>query len=337
MENDIEQEAFAAEATKVSESFASLFDSKDFDWLVANKPHFAHYTSIHALEKILESGEIWFSNPLFMNDYEEMRVGIKLARQIFLNSEEVMNACTTPERHQYCKKLFTDYYNDFDLNHAFNVYVFCLSQIDFKDTDGKLSMWRSYGSNGDGAAIVFNSAFINQTGGAYFIIAKVAYESPEKRIEILQQKLREWCAILKQLDLSDAQLITATYIFFQWCLVFALTTKHHGFIEESEWRIIYLPMIDSMKEQEKNFGYAIGVNGVEPKLKVPVRPYKDPKATWTFESIIDRIILGPSFSTLLAKKSVERMLNNLRPTLADKVVASTIPLRPQSRWFQSEL
>lgn len=33
----------------------------------------AHYTSLEVLEKIIQTEEIWFSNPLFMNDYEEVQ------------------------------------------------------------------------------------------------------------------------------------------------------------------------------------------------------------------------------------------------------------------------
>jgi hypothetical protein len=32
----------------------------------------AHYTTLEVLEKILGTNEIWFSNPLFMNDLEEV-------------------------------------------------------------------------------------------------------------------------------------------------------------------------------------------------------------------------------------------------------------------------
>jgi hypothetical protein len=35
--------------------------------------HLAHYTSLDVLEKITQTNEIWFSNPLFMNDHQEMR------------------------------------------------------------------------------------------------------------------------------------------------------------------------------------------------------------------------------------------------------------------------
>ena len=38
-----------------------------------------------------------------------------------------------------------------------DTYVFCLSEHAKDDTDGLLSMWRGYGGNGNGAAIVFDA------------------------------------------------------------------------------------------------------------------------------------------------------------------------------------
>ena len=41
-------------------------------------PLLAHYTSIRTLERIAQTGEIWFSNPLYMNDVDELRYGMNL-------------------------------------------------------------------------------------------------------------------------------------------------------------------------------------------------------------------------------------------------------------------
>jgi hypothetical protein len=43
----------------------------------------AHYTSVEVAEKILRDEEVWLSNPLYMNDLEEMRAGIGLGSQLF--------------------------------------------------------------------------------------------------------------------------------------------------------------------------------------------------------------------------------------------------------------
>jgi hypothetical protein len=62
---------------EIFEKFTSLFiDLDDFHYLLTNKPLLAHYTSIQVLEQIMRNDEMWFSNPLFMNDLQEMRYGI---------------------------------------------------------------------------------------------------------------------------------------------------------------------------------------------------------------------------------------------------------------------
>jgi hypothetical protein len=44
--------------------------------------HLAHYTSLEVLEKIMITDEIWFSNPLVMNDYTEVSRGLSEATRI---------------------------------------------------------------------------------------------------------------------------------------------------------------------------------------------------------------------------------------------------------------
>ena len=45
-------------------------------------PILAHYTSMKIVESILANDEIWFSNPLLMNDSEELRFGYIHGAQI---------------------------------------------------------------------------------------------------------------------------------------------------------------------------------------------------------------------------------------------------------------
>jgi len=57
--------------------FAPLYDDlRRDDAFDVKKPLLAHYTTVQVLEKILTTNELWFSNPLFMNDLEEVRFGI---------------------------------------------------------------------------------------------------------------------------------------------------------------------------------------------------------------------------------------------------------------------
>jgi hypothetical protein len=76
--------------------------------------------------------------------------------------------------------------------------------------------------------------------------------------------------------------------------------------------------------------YLNGPRGVEPKLKFKFEPR--PGVTpdlFSLDLILAAILLGPSTSTRLAVRSIERMLDLIeRPELKCKLLASSIPLRP---------
>ena len=125
--------------------FTPLYkDLRPEDAFNIKKPLLAHYTTIETLERILQSNEIWFSNPLFMNDLEEIRFGILEGNKLVMESEEIAKACGTKERGAAFRHFFNHYFGQFDTEHVLNTYVFCMSEHDRLDTDGLLSMWRGY-------------------------------------------------------------------------------------------------------------------------------------------------------------------------------------------------
>ena len=56
-------------------------------------PLLAHYTSIRTLERIAQTGQIWFSNPLYMNDVDELRYGINLGLHAVRSHPGLRTAC----------------------------------------------------------------------------------------------------------------------------------------------------------------------------------------------------------------------------------------------------
>jgi hypothetical protein len=158
--------------------FADLRDGGSFP---AKRPLLAHYTSIQALEAILRSNEVWFSNPLFMNDIEEVRFGINVGANLFLTSTELESACGNKERFNLLRSKFIQYYDAFVNEYVIDTYIFCLSEHVKDDTDGLLSMWRGYGGNGSGVAIVFDAGKLPVRDDAPLIIARVQYASTEER------------------------------------------------------------------------------------------------------------------------------------------------------------
>ena len=109
------------------------------------------------MESILETGRVWFSNPLFMNDHQEVRFGIREGHRLFFNMDLLKKAVSTDQRIGIVGNAFTTFFGNFDANEVFDTYVFCLSEHALSNMDGLLSMWRGYGNHGDGVALVFDS------------------------------------------------------------------------------------------------------------------------------------------------------------------------------------
>ena len=324
---------------EISKKFEALFDdlfSKDlFECEPGKKPFLAHYTSLKNLESILNTEELWFSNPLFMNDLEEVRFGVFNGMDLAVEDSEkiIENAFETADRYAIFKKAFNNCFDKFKSNDAFDTYVFCLSEHDQSNNDGLLSMWRGYGNHGNGAAIIFNSEQIKPIEDSPLVIIKVDYQPREIRLNNLKEIISSFTSIVEESLIDNDKIYIAAHYLFERIKYFALSEKHIGFSEEKEWRVIYDRNRDHDKKLDPMFSYVINNRGIEPKLKFKMAASKGITSDdFSFEKIIHSIILGPSLSSELTQKSVLRMLESEcmeKSYLKDKVFASTIPLRPE--------
>jgi hypothetical protein len=312
---------------EILELFSPLMvDLEDLAFVMERRPLLAHYTSLDVLEKIMRNGELWLSNPLAMNDLEEVRFGFLQGMKLVEQSEAVTRACKTSERAVNLRAAFAYYCKEFDEQHAFDTYVFCLTEHEPANKDGLLSMWRGYGGNGNGAALIFNSNFAIRNQNSPILISRVHYDTADGRILWINDRIDQWCWLLEKSGIPDDKLFLAAKSLFNFIKLFALKSKHDGFKEEREWRIIYLPERDTRQEAFK-LDYIIGKHGVEPKLRFEIKPI-DSTENWSFGDILDQIILGPSQSSWLARRGVERMLEIVgRTEFKKKLSVSGIPLR----------
>ncbi len=293
------------------------------------RPLLSHYTSVTVLEGMMANDEIWFSHPLYMNDLEELRFGMIEGANAFRNSAELKAAFTDEQLYDNLITHFNNLFIEFDLNHVFDTYIMCLAKHELDDRDGLLSMWRGYGAGGSGVAIVFDTSKINAVDESPFIIGAVRYETTANRLEWIGTKIKGIAEVVTGTAPTDRDLYCIAYHWIERLKVFSLFTKHKGFHEEQEWRIVYMNERDKEGKLKDMLGYAITPRGVEPKLKFKVKPLEGLFGEHlSLEGIIDRIILGPTTSTVIAANSVKRLLQQKgKPGLADKIVASTIPFR----------
>jgi len=294
------------------------------------RPLLAHYTSVTTLEQMLRTEEVWFSNPLYMNDWEELRFGMHVGAAKFRSHQALFDACETTENHTALISSFDQLFNEFDSKHAMDTYVLCLTEHCLQDTDGLLSMWRGYGANGGGVAVVFDTTKLRSDDKLPFIVSKVTYADQSTRIKWIEDKITSLALAISKHEKTQENLHAASYGWLERLKLFSLFTKHSGFSEEGEWRVVYLSDRDKEQRFTKMLGYTISNRGVEPKLKLKIKELRaDQDNALSLDTLIERIILGPSISTILAANSVRRMLElNQRASLAGKVVASSIPFRP---------
>ncbi|MCO5398419.1 DUF2971 domain-containing protein [Ralstonia soli] len=294
------------------------------------RPLLAHYTSISTLDAIMSNDEVWFSNPMFMNDVEELRFGMNEGLHALLRSETIRAACGDEPRYKALLDAFSGYFNRFAVEHAFDTYIVCLSKHEEpEDIDGRLSMWRGYGGNGDGAAIVFDVSKLAYNENSPLVLAPVDYLSTAKRREWITGKIDQAAGLIQAGAFPIEKLYLAAHALLERIKFFALFTKHDGFREEQEWRVVYMPERDKAGKLRDMFNYAVGPRGIEPKLRFKVGHIDGITAEdMSMEKVVKKIILGPSLSSDLAITAVKRMLTkNGKVELCDRVSASTTPYR----------
>jgi len=163
-------------------------------------------------------------------------------------------------------------------------------------------------------------------------IVPVEYLSNDDRLLRIDKIGQGVTEFLSPSGVSDDQMYLLAYAAFEMIKLNALSTKHTGFKEEREWRLVYQPERDEKGLLKPMLGYVNGPRGVETKLRLPIKHI--PGVTdkdLSLSKLIHSILLGPNAATPLAVRAVQRMLRSEavnKSELSDHVVGSSIPYRP---------
>jgi len=305
-------------------------DISSEDEFPSTRPLLAHYTSLANLENILRDDEVWLSNPLDMNDVEEIRFGVNHGMDIVHSHARLREVLGTDLRRQAFYQSLDQAYQEYGRDHVLDLYVMCFSFHDeTRDSDGRLSMWRGYGRNGRGAALVLDTSRVPVLEDSPLALAPVKYGTPNERRALIEKKVSEVTDFIKESAVSDEYVHALADALFKRICLFAIFSKHRGFIEEQEWRLVYFKDRDPSKFLEPFMSYFNGPDGIQPKLKLPASPIPGViHDGFRFADIIHRVIVGPTSSSLLARRSMERMLEKIgKSELKEKLCMSEIPFR----------
>ena len=291
-----------------------------------NNIRFVHYTTADAAMNILRSKEVWMRKTSCMNDYMEVKQGIDCLVKAYHSKVGEQLQATLNE---ICSGIADEIANLFDdwIPHFVNdTYIACLSEHKVtEDAHGRLSMWRAY-SQSTGVALVLNNApFLAYVGPSGVYSSPVAYlddEAFECELQRVVEGIRGNEAFLR--GQGRETLVGAVFNAFKCA---ALCTKHPGFIEEREWRAIYMPLMEKSPRVKICIEAVAGTPQTICKFSLMNSP-GDSVSGIELPELLDRIIVGPTkypeamfeaFTSLLAGAEVNDP--------ASRVHISGIPLR----------
>lgn len=296
------------------------------------EPKLVHYTSAQAALQILtaedDSGRcLWLRNATEMNDFSEVGFGQQMLINVLRDNEfqnSFLNACR--DVNPAIQNVFNLMGQEFETIKS-NTYLLSLSLHTGLELEiGLLSMWRAYGGPAN-ICLVFNSdAFVNDQDAYTVTLSPVQYNGA---IGVRQELTRIRDAMvthrdtLKQID-SNLVMYNLKYALD----VMLLSTKHPGFKEESEWRVIYRPPNYPIEPDVPS--KVVCINGiVQTVYYLPMKdiPEKNLKKA-NLNDLLHRVIIGPTPNPLVVQNAFVRLLKQAKVQDAEqRVVVSGIPLR----------
>ena len=285
-----------------------------------------HYTTTEAAVSILKSEKVWMRNAALMNDFREIQHGI-----------ECFEAACNAGAGSRLGDLLNEVHEGIaaEINHALRnwadqirkeTYLISLSEHEpAEDNTGKLSMWRAYGS-GRGVALVLNTtAFRSESEALGAYTSKVFYADAEiftAYFDALVTQLEANVAALRAL--SRQGVLDWMYVFYRATL---LSTKHPGFAEEKEWRVLFSPIEPSRGRIVKSSEI---IGGIFQKIYVlPLIDFPEENHIGAaLPGLLNRLIIGPtSYPFSIYQAFVDLLQEKGIDGAEGKVYASNIPLR----------
>ena len=293
---------------------------------VANETRFVHYTSADAAMSILRNKEVWMRQSSCMNDYLEVQYGLTLLQDTYYATAVGAAFQTALNRiFDGITKDVEQRFNSWRPHFALNTYFTCVSEhLSTEDAFGRLSMWRAYGDTTGVALVLDNSVFLTPAEGLKAYSSPVAYLNKQK-FETEFGRIAE--NIGKEAEFIRTQgreQITGRV--FNMLMFAALCTKHPGFAEEKEWRVVYCPSLEQSSHLTKELR---AVNGLPQCIyKIPLKDIPQAGYFGAIPKLIDRIIIGPTqYPRTLFEAFVELFGEAGVKDPHTKVCVSDIPLR----------
>lgn len=302
------------------------YEADKLSALIERSGHLVHYTSAETAASILKGRSVWMRNAVTMNDFSEVQYGLHCLHTAWKAESGRAFAAGIEQTHTGLIKEVEARFDAWQIDLKTNTYLTCLSEhLEEENQNGRLSMWRAYGGR-SGVALVLNLTpftVVDDKLTAYS--SPVAYETPESFSARLGQLGREFSANREFLrNINRQHMFDLVFMILRFS---ALCTKHPGFAEEREWRIIYSPNIASSEAIDRFVETVRGIPQVVYKLPLINDPERGLHGA-DLNSLVSRIIIGPTPDQVAVAQALQQLLTDGGVENAgDRIHISGIPLR----------
>ena len=207
-----------------------------------------------------------------------------------------------------------------------DTYITCMSEhLAAEDHHGRLSMWRAYGGK-TGVALVLNGAVMFSKSNALNVFSSpVAYLNPQAfaaYLEKIAMNMEIEVDYIKNLGQEAVKQIVFNMLRFA-----VLCTKHPGFHEEREWRVVASPKMHPTDHAALGVEVIRGTPQAVLKLDLQNHPDKG-LVGLAIPELLDRIIIGPCEFPQVISSAFQKLLAETGvPEPEKKIIVSDIPLR----------
>src|SRR5215831_219652 len=288
---------------------------------------FVYYTSAETAASILRNRQVWMRLAKGMNDYMVIEHGLGCLKGAWDSQalgtplKATLDAC-----HAGLAKEVEEFFNAWLDVIRSGTYMTCISEhLDGEDSHGRLSMWRAYGGSA-GVALVLNSAVMfNESNALAAYALPVAYldrETFAAEFLMTAKAIEGEVEYVKSLDRD----MVKRYV-FDMLRAAVLSTKHPGFSEELEWRIIASPQMHPDRLPPPIVEIIRGTP--QPVLKIDLVNQPEKGLTGlALPELLNKIIIGPCEFPLLVYRGLHQLLKAAEvPEPEKKITISDIPIR----------
>jgi hypothetical protein len=295
-----------------------------FELLKKKNRKVAHYTTAENAMNIIGGNSIWLRNAALMNDFSEIQYGkdrlIDALKRHVGDQQSGLGGVHKEVIIKAIQRLVK-------VEEPINKHTYITSFAEYPEDDylGKLSMWRAYGGPVAGVAIVFNTDVfesdpVGEALNAFMCPVSYGQKEFDSHFDQFVGELQKSVGLLKSLPSERVE--TALFHTLQDMI---LTTKHDGFAEEEEWRIIFTPSLFDPAPMEQGLHTIAGIPQVVYKIML------GSQATLPeleLDRLIHRVVVGPCQYPQQVAHALDLALKAANVTNSrDRIVISDIPLR----------